>query len=73
MEDLAGLVAAYGYYDRKIAEIKCDTHSKYVVRTGDPVSYEEFDAMRCAALNDLERRGKKVAAAIDALVDKLEQ
>ena len=72
MENLAGLVAAYGYYDKKIAQIKSDTPSNYAARTGNPVSYEEFDSMRCAALNDLERRGNKVAAAIDALVDKLE-
>lgn len=71
MENLAGLVAAYGYYDRKIVEVECDTPSSYVVRTGAPISDKEFDAMRCEVLNDLERRKETVAKAIDRLVDRL--
>ena len=56
MENLAGLVAAYGYYDKKIAEVECDTPKLYMERTGNPVSDAEFDAMKCAALNKLEHR-----------------
>lgn len=73
MEDLAGLVAAYGYYDRKIAEVECDTPRQYMERTGAPISDEEFDDIRCSALNDLERRRDTVAKAIDSLVDRLEE
>lgn len=72
MEDLAGLVAAYGYYDRKIVEVECDTPRLYMERTGAPISEKEFDDIKCAALNDLERRRDTVAKAIDSLVDKLE-
>lgn len=73
MENLAGLVAAYGYYDRKIDEVECDTQRDYMARTGSPISEREFDAMQCKLLNDLDRRKGIVAKAIDRLVDRLEE
>lgn len=72
MENLAGLVAAYGYYDRKIAEVECDTLEQYMARTGAPISAREFDAYKCKALNAFEHRRNTVAEAIDGLVDSLE-
>lgn len=71
MENLAGLVAAYGYYDKKIAEVECDTPRAYMARTGNPVNEKEFDAMQCEELNTLDRRKETVAKAIDRLVDRL--
>ena len=71
MENLAGLVAAFGYYDKKIAKIECDTLERYRARTGAPVSEKEFNAMVCDVLNDLERRRNILAKAIDGLVDRL--
>ncbi len=73
MENLAGLVAAYEYYDRKIDEVECDTPRLYMERTGNPVSDVEFDSIRCTAINDLEHRKNTVAKAIDRVVDRIER
>lgn len=73
MENLAGLVAAYEYYDKKINEVECDTPREYMERTGNPVSEKEFDALQCEELNTLDRRKETVAKAIDRLVDRLEE
>lgn len=72
-ENLEGLVAAYEYYDKKIAEVECDTIELYMKRTGNPVNEIEFDALKCEALNDLEHHKNIVAKAIDNLVDKLDE
>lgn len=77
MENLAkyldGLVAVYGYYDKRIAEIECDTLERYIARTGAPISAKELDAFKCEALNALEHRKNTVARAIDHIVDRLEE
>lgn len=73
MENLAGLVAAFGYYGRRIAEVECDTLERYMARTGAPISARELDAYKCEALNALEHRRDTVARAIDRLVDRLEE
>lgn len=73
MENLAGLVAAYRYYDKMIAKIGCDTLERYMARTGAPISAKEFNAYICEILNNLEHRRDTVAEAIDRLIDSLEE